>query len=55
MGKGELTLKNVEFFFMLMTPETISRLKDTLVVDNHPTNEVCHIKFFRDIIDRKLK
>ena len=41
--------------FMLFTPKNFSCLKETVVIDNHPIKEVCHIKFLGVIIDNKLK
>ena len=47
------TLKKTNF--MLFTPKNFSCLKEIVVINNHPINEVCHIKFLGVIIDNKLK
>ena len=39
---------------MLFTTKNFSCLKETVVIDNHPIKEVCHIKFL-SVIDNKLK
>ena len=40
---------------MLFTPKNFSCLKETVVTNNHPIKEVCHITFLGVIIDNKLK
>ena len=52
---NKLSLNIEKTNFMLFTPKNFSCLKETVVIDNHPMKEVCHIKFLGVIIDNKLK
>ena len=52
---NKLSLNIEKTNFMLFTPKNFSCLKETVVIDNHPIKEVCHIKFLGVIIDNKLK
>ena len=52
---NKLSLNIEKTNFMLFTPKHFSCLKETVVIDNHPIKEVCHIKFLCVIIDNKLK
>ena len=52
---NKLSLNIEKTNFMLFTPKNFSCLKETVVIDNHPIKEVCHIIFLGVIIDNKLK
>ena len=51
----KLSLNIEKTNFMLFTPRNFSCLKETVVINNRPIKEVCHIKFLGVIIDNKLK
>ena len=52
---NKLSLNIEKTNFMLFMPESFPCLKVSVVVDNHPINEVHHTKFLGVIIDNKLK
>ena len=52
---NKLSLNIEKTNFMLFMPKNFPCLKVSVVVDNHPINEVHHTKFLGFIIDNKLK
>ena len=52
---NKLSLNIEKTNFMLFMPKNFPCLKVSVVIDNHPINEVHHTKFLGVIIDNKLK
>ena len=52
---SKLSLNIEKTNFMLFTPKNFSCLKETVVINNRPIKEVCHIKFLGVFIDNKFK